>query len=72
MRYKTKRKRLMAIADTYCKLHKKTSFTTDEVAEWALAQSLWPVPKRGDPAVICLAWERQLERAKTTAEVGDG
>lgn len=64
MKYKTKQARLIAITDAYCKLHGKTSFTTDEVAEWALAQALWPVPKRGAPAAICLAWERQLESAE--------
>ena len=65
MRFKTKQKRLMAITDAYCKLHGKSSFTVDEVAEWALAHALWPVPKRGDPEVVCLAWEARL----TTAEV---
>lgn len=63
MRYKTKRARLIAITDAYCKLHGKTSFTTDEVAEWALAQNLWPVPKRGDPKAICWAWEHLLVTA---------
>ena len=67
MKYRAKRARLIAITDAYCKLHGKTSFTTDEVAEWALAQNLWPVPKRGHPEAICSAWERQLEKA--TAEV---
>ena len=60
MRYKTKQKRLRAIMDAYCSLHSKTSFTIDEVAEWALAHTLWPVPKRGDPESICSAWENQL------------
>lgn len=68
MKYKTKQTRLCAITSRYCELHGKTSFTTDEVAEWALAHALWPVPKRGDPRGICLAWEAWLEAA--TAEVG--
>ena len=64
MRYKTKQKRLRAITDAYCSLHSKTSFTIDEVAEWALAHALWPVPKRGDPVAICLAWEVRLAAAE--------
>ena len=60
MRYKTKQKRLMAITAAHCKLHRKSSFAVDEVVEWALANALWPVPKRGDPEGICLGWEKRL------------
>ena len=59
MKYKTKQQRLIAISETYC----KSPFTINELATWALANSLYPVPKSGDPEAICSAWEHRLETA---------
>lgn len=40
MKYKTKKQRIGAMLDTYRRLFKKTMFTTDEVAAWAVKVSL--------------------------------
>jgi hypothetical protein len=61
MKYKTKQQRLGAIIDAYRSKFNKSMFTTDEVADWAISNGLWPVPKRGDPQEICIAWERRLQ-----------
>lgn len=63
MKHKTKNERLCAIAHAYQKKFGKTSFTIDEVSEWALQEGLYPCPKRGDPEDVIELWEREFERA---------
>ena len=60
MQYHTKNQRLNAISEVWMKKHKRSSFSTREVAQWALAARLFPVPKRGDPETECQAWESRL------------
>lgn len=60
MKYHTKGQRLVALTETWTKMHGATTFTTTEVATWAIANGLWPVPKRGDPEELCRAWESRL------------
>ncbi len=64
LRYRTKHQRMIAITDAYMKVFGVTMFTSQEVAIWAIARKLWPVPKRGDSEKVCSAWERRLERAR--------
>ena len=63
MKYLTKYQRLVAITDAWCEQYGKSSFTTIEVSDWALAENLSPVPKCGDPREFCLAWESRLDHA---------
>lgn len=63
MKYRTKQKRLIAIADAWMERHGKTAFEISVVSEWAIANDLWPVPTRGDSLEMCLEWEGRLERA---------
>lgn len=63
MKYETKQKRLVAIFEGYRRATNKTLVTTQEVAEWAMSQELWPVPRRGDPDPICENWELRLNQA---------
>jgi hypothetical protein len=62
MKYPTKRKRLLAIVDTYMALHCKSAVTMEEVAAWAQSEGLYPVPTRGDPKDECEEWEKRLEQ----------
>lgn len=61
MKYATKGKRLLAIVDAYSKVTGKTSYTMDEVAQWAVDKGLWPVPKRGDSPFLCEVWEEHFD-----------
>lgn len=62
MKYRTKQQRLVALVDAYT-MHRAASFTTAEVSNWAIANGLWPVPKRGDAEAICRMWESRLQEA---------
>jgi hypothetical protein len=61
MKYRTKKDRLIAIFEAYLVKFKQSGATMDEVTNWALEHKLYPVPKRGDAADICEAWERKLK-----------
>jgi hypothetical protein len=63
MKYRTQKRRLLAIMDAYMEKHHKTAVTMKEVSEWAFASGLWPVPARGDRDSECEEWERRLEKA---------
>lgn len=63
MKFPTKQKRLVAIFDAYLKRSKKTGATTDEVADWAMANDLWPVPTRLDSETACTEWEQRFQAA---------
>ncbi len=60
MIYKTKHERVIAIWDGYRRVTGKITATTDEIAVWAIREGLWPVPTRGEPESLCLAWEEHL------------
>ncbi len=62
MQYRTAQQRLEAIVEAYHKIVNRPC-TTKEIAEWSLANELYPVPKRGDPPAACEAWEARLEAA---------
>ncbi len=64
MKYPTKQKRLLAIADAYMAVFRKSQFTTSEVADWAIRKGLYPVPRRGDRVEECEVWEKRLEAAR--------
>ncbi len=60
---RTKQKRLIAIAEAYQEISGKTEFTTDEVADWAMAHGLVPVPGMREPIESHALWDwlfRQL------------
>ena len=54
---RTKQKRLIAIAEAYLKMTGKTTFTTDEVANWAMANGLVPVPGMREAIEHHVRWE---------------
>jgi hypothetical protein len=60
MKYRTKKERLIAIFDGYLRAHGVTEAAMEDVAVWAIAEGLWPVPTRGEPEAFCLAWEEHL------------
>jgi hypothetical protein len=63
MKFRSKKERLQAIIAAY-QLHRPGPFTMNALAEWALANHLYPVPKRGDPVIVCRQWEAGLEMAR--------
>lgn len=63
LKYQTKQQRLIALIDGYQEAFGKKAVTTTEVAIWATAKNLWPVPTRFDPPSQCLAWEIMLREA---------
>lgn len=65
MKYKTKQQRCIAITDAYRKAFGVSMFTMDEVAAWAIERGLYPVPTRGDPEELCVAWENRLAQARS-------
>jgi hypothetical protein len=62
MKFKTKQQRLQATVGAYRDLIGRP-FTMEEVSAWAIANNLYPTPKRGDPDPICEAWEFFLDEA---------
>jgi hypothetical protein len=60
---KTKKARLEAIIDRYVERKGVRGMTVGKVADFAMANRLWPVPGRGD-ALACAIWERMLKRAR--------
>jgi hypothetical protein len=72
LRMNAEQQRLIAITDAYRRTFKKTMFTTEEVASWAIEQNLWPVPRRGAPEKICLEWEEQLNKVTEPSPDGNG
>lgn len=64
MKFKTKRERLLAVIEKWRSLHGNRPFTTNEVAEWAQARGLYPVPERGCIEQEASEWEAKLEGAQ--------
>ncbi len=68
MRYDTKQKRLWAIADYYLAAHKRPTYTAKEVAEWAMAHKLYPVPTSSASILVGMEWEDRLRLAIKNTE----
>lgn len=68
MKYRTKKSRLLAVADAYRAARNVSAVNLDDVAAWAIANDLYPVPQRGDDLAACEAWERKLADVISAAE----
>ncbi len=62
LKYKTKKQRLCAVFDVYYNNNGKRPVTMQEVAAWAIASGLSPVPTRTEAPEICELWEKLLEK----------
>lgn len=60
MTKRTKQQRLLDVIDCYKKLKGVAAVSTDEVAQWAHANGLYPVPTIRDDAQLCDAWESKF------------
>lgn len=61
MKYENKSKRLLALIETYRRVHfVGKTIDMKRVAEWVKGQGLFPVPETDDPDETCEAWEKKL------------
>ena len=70
MTKRTKQNRLIDLIDCYKKIKGLAAVSTDEVAQWATANGLYPVPTMRDNPQFCDSWESKLAsiKAKQAAE----
>ena len=66
MKYTTKDQRILALIHFYYIKHGNQLVTMNEVANWAIQNHLFPVPKTGIRS--CEAWELLLDKMMTEAQ----
>jgi len=64
MTKRTKQQRLIDLIECYKKIKGFVAVSTDEVAEWAMENGLYPVPTMRDDAQFRDAWESKFATIK--------